>query len=447
VNIFLVDTMGGNRKLDATLPLRCSPCRYVCFVLILSVLLLQYAAETGAAPINMLDWQAQQKALKDQDRISKTETAKFLQGYRGNAEIDVKLSSIKQQDRKAQEDAARLLHNFRGDARTPLRKTTPAGATSPAADPNAVFGHMQADQRFGDESVASLAAGFHQNGAPQPETPAAAAGTNMAEMFESMAMADTTPPTLSEESPVFVEESVAPMEAAFIQNGVQQDAPAAEPKMEESTESMVMVGTSPKESPVLVDDGKQNAGEDDWVSVVSSNVPSPEKVEDVLRDLQSFDSADVSRAVTEIARNMEDDDDDSDATPLTEAQLHAAASRGGHLSLRLDVEFSFGLVSNDLQPNVDKYMKGVASIAHTLFIENRLAGRGGHAIFNASFEPFVRFVEDDSTAAASPKRFIVHASLPIFILDWAEAPSTRVGVRNALKAAIQDGRFLSLARL
>jgi hypothetical protein len=394
-------------------------------VLILSVLLLQSAAETGAAPINMLDWQAQQKALKDKDRMSKTQTAKFLQGYRGNTEIDSTLSSIKQQDRKAQEDAARLLHSYRGDGFSPLR-TTPTGT---AADPNAVFGVMPADQRFGDESVASLAAGFQQNGAH--ETPAA--GTNIAQTLESVA---DTPHAASKEATAVVEESVAPLSAGLDHNGVQD---AAAPGTNMADESIVMVDTSPKESPVLVEDGKLNAGEDDWVSVVSSSVPSPEKVEDMLRSIQSFDSADVSRAVTEIAGNIEDDD--SDATPLTEAQLHAAGSRGGHLSLRLDVEFSFCLISNDVQPNVDKYMNGVASIAHTLFTNNRPAGRGGHAVYNAAFQPFVRFVEDD----AAPKRFIVHASLPMFILDWAEASSTRVGVRNALKAAIEDGRLLSLA--
>lgn len=366
-------------------------------------------------PINMMDWQAQQKALKEQDRMSKTETAKFLQSYRGADESSgvSMLSTIKQEDRRGKEDAARFLHSYRGDAgsSTPLKArkaTTPVKTT----DPNAVRGNMQPDQRFGEESVASLAAGFHQNGAQNVPT----SGNSMDESMQSMVMVDTSSPS--------------------------------------PTES--------KESPILTTDAQRNAGEDDWVSVQSSNVPSPEKVEDMLREIQaqeiipvdSFDSTteeanntdDISRAATEVAGNIDnnsDDDDISDATPLTEAQLHASGSRGGHLSLRLDVDFSFGLVSNDSQPDTDKYMKGVAAIAHLLFTENRPAGSMGHAIYNTNFYPFVRLVENDASA---PKTFIVHASLPMFILDWAEAPNTRLEVRNALKAAVQDGRLLSLTR-
>ena len=335
--------------------------------------------------------------------MSKTETAKFLQSYRGvTDETGVSmLSSIKQEDRRGKEDAARLLHSYRGDAGTPLKaRKSPVKA---AVNPNAVRGTMQPDQRYGEESVASLAAGFHQNGAQNVPT----TGKSMNESMESMVMVDTSPPTES------------------------------------------------KESPILAKDAKRNAGEDDWVSVESSHVPSPGKVEDMLREMQakeiaadSFDSTevnnadDISRAATEVAGNVDDNDDSSDATPLTEAQLHASGSRGGHLSLRLDVDFSFGLVSNDLQPDADKYMKGVAAIAHLLFTENRPVGMGGHAVYNTNFYPFVRLVEKD----AAPKTFIVHASLPMFILDWAEAPNTRVEVRNALKAAVQDGRLLSFTR-
>ena len=143
---------------------------------------------------------------------------------------------------------------------------------------------------------------------------------------------------------------------------------------------------------------KTNTAHDEWVSVDSNSVPSPEKV---MKDMAqsstekpglSFDSADdaMSRAVTEVAGNIDDEDDLDDRIPLTEAQLHTTVFGGEPVSLRLDVEFLFGLISNELHPDAEKYMKGVSTIAKNLFAENRPAGTSGHAIYNADFPPFLR---------------------------------------------------------
>jgi hypothetical protein len=68
---------------------------------------------TATATVNMFDWQAQQKAWKENDRMRKTESAEFLHSYRGNAaETSSKLSSIKQEDRKGKEDAANFLRSY-----------------------------------------------------------------------------------------------------------------------------------------------------------------------------------------------------------------------------------------------------------------------------------------------------------------------------------------------
>lgn len=370
---------------------------------------LSFIAESGATPVNMLDWQAQQKALKEQDRMSKTETAKMLHNYRGDTdEISSKLSTLKQEDRKSKQEAAQLLHNYRGTivegaTKSPKR---PDGKHVPSAglDP-------KVDQRSGEESVAALAAGFDQNGAQEVE-------------FSSQQQDS------SSSSPVMVDTPMPPFESM----------PPPPPIVEQETSTDELVGT--------VTEGKQK--DEDWVSVESSSLPSPEKIEDMLAVAASNDSGEdtISRAVTEVADNLDDDDmDDSEETVLTEARVHASLSGGGHVSLRLDVEFSFGLVSTDTTPNTDKYMKAVAYIAQSLFAENRPAGTGGHAIYNADFEPFIRFVEDDTSFVAGPgaKRQVVHASLPMFIINWAEATSTRDGVKTVLKNAIQDGTFSRLA--
>jgi len=391
-------------------------CSYGDINVLIHILLFLHTAESAATPINMLDWQAQQKALKDQDRMSKTETAKMLHNYRGDTDdISSKLSTLKQEDRKSKQEAARLLHSYRGTA--DITGTTKSPKTR--ADGMPVEQGSAVDQRFGDESVASLAAGFNQNGVQDTTFP-------VQQQYEGH--------TFSPESAVMVDAPVVAPPIVVPEDSMQAPVASAVPDVQ-----------SPKTT------------EEDWVSVESSTVPSPEKIEDILaasskdRNPGSFDSGEdtMSRAVTEKADNLDDDDDDMDDETepvLTEAQLHASVSGGGHVSLRLDVEFSFGLVTNDLIPNTDKYMGAVSSIAHSLYSENRPAGTGGHAIYNPDFEPFVRFAEDDyAYAGLAAKRQLVHASLPMFIINWGEATSTREGVKDVLRAAVADGSFLRLA--
>lgn len=288
-------------------------------------------------------------------------------------------------------------------------------------------GGTAVDQRQGEESVAALAAGFNQNGDVQEHVPVQQQQQQEATFSpESAVMVDTpnAPPTPADTTPAYVD------------------------NMQATEASMTM-------------DEKPKTGEEDWISVESSTVPSPEKIEDILAASASnneqamdtdrnfpgsFDSGEdaMSRAVTEVADNL--DDTDEDEPIMTESQLHASASGGGHVSLRLDVEFSFGLITNDSAPNTDKYMKAVSSIAHSLFSENRPAGTRGHAIYNPDFTPFVRSVEVDYLYAGQVgMRQVIHASLPMFIIDWAEATVTREAVKNVLKNSVEDGSFLRLA--
>lgn len=368
-------------------------------------------AENATTPVTLSDWQAQQKALKEQDRMSKTETAKMLHNYRGDTdEISSKLSTLKQEDRKAQEEAARLLHNYRSTAVEGAATKSPKRPDGKHITPEM---DTAVDQRSGEESVAALAAGFNQNGTQDMAAPIA--------------------------STMQQEEATSSPESAVLVDTPDPFAAAAAAPAPLQQENGLVTNT--------VVDGKPK--EEEWVSVESDTVPSPEKVEDMLSAVAaSHDSGEdtMSRAVTEVADNLDDDDmDDLEDNVLTEAQVHASLSGGGHVSLRLDVDFSFGLISIDVTPNADKYMSAVSSIAHSLFSENRPAGTGGHAIYNAAFQPFVRFSEEDSSYVGRGKRQVVHASLPMFIINWAEATSTRENVKNVLRNAIEDGSFLRLA--
>ena len=342
--------------------------------------------------------------------MSKDQTARMLHNYRGDTdEISSKLSTMKQEDRKNKQEAAQLLHNYRGTADGIATKSP-----KPTMGKHDMPEHVgTVDQRSGEESVAALAAGFNQNGTVQNDVPVQQQQQEATSSPESAVMVDSPKdaPSHADPAPTFVFD-------------VKDDLPA----------------------PTVTVDNKLGTAEEDWISVESSTVPSPEKIEDMLaveqKKPRSFDSGDD--AITEVADNLDDTDEDDPV--MTEAQLHASASGGGHVSLRLDVEFSFALVSNDSTPNTDKYMKAVSSIAHSLFSENRPAGTRGHAIYNPDFEPFVRLVEgEDAYTGQVGTRQIIHASLPMFIIDWAEATVTRETVKNVLRNSILDGSLLRLA--
>ena len=74
----------------------------------------------------MMDWQAQQKAMRDKDRKSKNQTAQVLHGYRsGYTGEQFSLSAIKAQDREKQLQAQQQLHNYRASTEV-LSKMAPA---------------------------------------------------------------------------------------------------------------------------------------------------------------------------------------------------------------------------------------------------------------------------------------------------------------------------------
>jgi hypothetical protein len=67
----------------------------------------------GGAPVNMMDWQAQQKAMKEADRQSKNQSAQNLHNFKATTLEQSALTGIKQEDREKQRLAQEQLHNYR----------------------------------------------------------------------------------------------------------------------------------------------------------------------------------------------------------------------------------------------------------------------------------------------------------------------------------------------
>jgi hypothetical protein len=66
--------------------------------------------------MNFGDWQAQQKALKDEERKRKSQAAEALKNYRsgGLSEEETKLTAMREQERKHKSEAERQLREYRG---------------------------------------------------------------------------------------------------------------------------------------------------------------------------------------------------------------------------------------------------------------------------------------------------------------------------------------------
>ena len=66
--------------------------------------------------MNLEAWQAQQKALKGEDRKRKSQAAEALKNYRkeGLTEEEAKLAAFKEEERRKKVEAAGQLHGYRG---------------------------------------------------------------------------------------------------------------------------------------------------------------------------------------------------------------------------------------------------------------------------------------------------------------------------------------------
>ncbi len=74
---------------------------------------------SAGAPLTMADWAARQRALKEQDRKSKTASAEALRNYRGVGALrgeETMLTALKEQDRKKKEETAEQMRHYRGGA-------------------------------------------------------------------------------------------------------------------------------------------------------------------------------------------------------------------------------------------------------------------------------------------------------------------------------------------
>ena len=142
----------------------------------------------------------------------------------------------------------------------------------------------------------------------------------------------------------------------------------------------------------------------------------------------------------------------------------------GHATkVRLDVLFSFGLLTSSERPYLDNYMGAVEEVVQeTLATAVAKANEMGstpaankeekltkllaeHVHYDARFGPFVQEYSKDPTyhdPANRPnvQRVLVIAAIPIFLTNGISIKQARQGVCAGLQASMQNGHFIAIAK-
>lgn len=279
-----------------------------------------------AKPMNMADWNSQQRAQKEQERKNKAHAADNLRNHRGGVkEDDTKLAAMRADERKQQQDAASMLHSYRGAADDVESKARPVrqDPVHPPPENNVSVEEVQ----IAPGSVSAMAEQFSSSGTPVKE---------------------------QKESVVIPQDAVKNIAGAFdMEEKKTEDAPAA-----------VSVVEPPVPEPVVVQEPQ----------VESSTIPEPEPVAAPVVAIVEKEPV-VQSAVIAAESNKDE--------PLN--------SKGRELNskpVRLDVLFSFGLVTKKSEPSFSGYLDATQDIVKATLLQN--AALAERVSYDATYGPYVK---------------------------------------------------------
>mmetsp|Transcript_18002 Transcript_18002/g.48991 ORF Transcript_18002/g.48991 Transcript_18002/m.48991 type:complete len:407 (-) Transcript_18002:89-1309(-) len=121
--------------------------------------------------------------------------------------------------------------------------------------------------------------------------------------------------------------------------------------------------------------------------------------------------------------------------------------------IRLDVLFSFGLLTSSEQPFLDHYMSAVETVVKDTIAhhEQTKTKFGQNVKYDPSFGPFVQeYAKDqnyhDKAQRDHVQRIVVIAAIPVFITTDISIQGARQGVCKGLQQAMQTGEFIAIAK-
>jgi hypothetical protein len=285
----------------------------------------------------MEEWQRRMRAEKDSERQKKNESAEILRGYRGGVkDDDLKLKTLREEERKRQLEAQQNLHSYNAkEIAIQKGKDRPVKSDQHFPEPVNAAGACNSNPLDGivAGSVSERAATFSAFSTEESFTTT----TNIAENQAAAATVVSTElnddDQQERESTKFTDE-----------NG----------NLEESRQQLLV------ENPAILAPTPSESLE----ATVLNTVERP-STEDFLPTKPAASSNPV----------------------LTESRIASSAPMETELlPLRLDVLFSFGIITMQAQPEVTGYMKAVETIVSRALKNSNLP----NIVYNGSILPFVK---------------------------------------------------------
>lgn len=290
--------------------------------------------------MNMEEWNLRMRAQKEQERKKKTESAEILRGYRGGdvSEEARKLAALKLEDRRKHEEAERILREYR-ETHVEERERRQRKDQDISLPPIVV----KQEDLIEFESVAAKAAQFNSPGkAPAFESP---------RKMSSFRIQPSTSDVADKEE----------------KGNDYEDGPGGKTlTLEPALEAAQVAPNAPDLSPApsgLAEGGKISAVDGD--------------------------------------EEYEEDDDDDEEKKKDEVSDPGLASPGDPPLLhhptvvRLDVNFSFGLITTSAKPLLDTYMLAVEEVVRKTLEEHKHLSQ--RVSYNPTFCPFVQDCSNDGT--------------------------------------------------
>jgi hypothetical protein len=296
---------------------------------------------SSAAPMNMDDWQNQQRIQKEKERNQKTEAAESLRSHRGGVkEDDAKFSALKAEERKKQQEAQELRHNYRGQSNPNAEAKAKPVRQDPTHPPPVNISPMNTRAEVGTlcapGSVSAMAANFKNLEAPASEE---SGGTELVESITEEKKMEGEPAPDNTETPLPVQANEPPQPAELAVD-LEEEQVEAEP-----------VDTSPELA--------MEATEEPEISMVK---PKEDEAEEAV--VKSMTSRDASV--------------DAQDEPL----------QGHPTVVRLDVLFSFGLVTTKDEPSFAGYLVATEDIIKETLQQNTELSE--HVSYDSMYGPFVQ---------------------------------------------------------
>jgi hypothetical protein len=302
---------------------------------------------SSAAPMNMNDWQNQQRIQKEKERNQKTEAAESLRSHRGGVkEDDAKFSALKAEERKKQQEAEAERHNYRGQSNPNAEVKAKPVRQNPTHPPPVNVSPVNTRAEVGTlcapGSVSAMAANF-----TNIETPASEenGSTEFVESTteEKKMEGEPVPEHMETPLPVQADEPPQPVEVAA---GLEEDHVEAEP------EALEEAGIAMEPEIAMVK-------------------PKEDEAEEAV--VKSTTSRDTSV--------------DAPDEPL----------QGHPTVVRLDVLFSFGLVTTKDEPSFAGYLVATEDIIKETLEQN--AELSEHVSYDSMYGPFVQECTVDGKSA------------------------------------------------